>query len=87
MLSMAVVEEGRYSIEDMIGFDQLRNAVGMVEVVMNGKTLKLNSRIGERLVDIIKRTEDMLFGYWIYDISLSRSGLVTRITYTLIRQW
>jgi hypothetical protein len=81
---MAIVEEGRYSIEDLIDFNQLKEAVGVVEVIRNGKTLKLNSYIGERLVEGIKRIEqDMLWDCWKYDISLSQRGLVIRITYTV----
>jgi hypothetical protein len=81
---MATVEEGRYAIEDMIDFDQLQNRVGILEVIRNNKTLKLNSYIGKRLVEAVKRIEhDMLWDCWTYDISLSENGLVTRITYTV----
>jgi hypothetical protein len=88
MLSMAIIESDKYGIEDLISFEQLENTIGVVEVVRYGKTLKLNSYIGKRLVEAVKRIEqDMLWDMWKYDISLSQRGLVIRITYTVVGEW
>jgi hypothetical protein len=84
MLDMAIIESEKYGIEDLISFEELEERIGVLEVIRFGKTLKLNSYIGKRLVEGIKRIEqDMLWDCWKYDISLSQRGLVTRITYTV----